>query len=152
MSIFSRLGAAVLVAGVVTAGGFAVAADDGGAGTRGTLGPGLVTVDLDIHHSRFSANRLQVQQGTVVRFVVHNGDPIGHELVVGDEDVHARHSQGVEAFHPPVPGEVSVPPSSDGVTFYDFETPGTIVFACHLPGHVAYGMVGQIDVVAAAQP
>ncbi len=35
------------------------------------------------------------------------------------------------------------------MTFYEFTEPGTIVYACHLPGHVAYGMEGTIEVVPA---
>jgi plastocyanin len=32
------------------------------------------------------------------------------------------------------------------VTFYRFEAPGTYEYACHLRGHLAYGMVGDIVV------
>ena len=35
------------------------------------------------------------------------------------------------------------------MTFYEFDEPGTVVYACHLPGHVAYGMTGIIEVVPA---
>ena len=49
-----------------------------------------------------------VQQGTTLRIVVDNGDPIGHELIVGPPEVHARHADGTEAAHRPVPGEVTV--------------------------------------------
>ena len=31
-------------------------------------------------------------------------------------------------------------------TTYLFDEPGTVVYACHLPVHVAYGMVGEIEV------
>jgi uncharacterized cupredoxin-like copper-binding protein len=60
--------------------------------------------------------------------------------------VHRRHEQGNEAAHPPVPGEVSVPPLDRGVTFYEFAQPGRYEFACHLPGHVAFGMRGWVIV------
>ena len=122
---------------------------DGAAGHDGALGPGTVTVELGIDQSRFSLKHLEVREGTLVRFVVRNDDPIDHELVVGDAAVHARHRDGSERRHPPVPGEVSVAPGTTGTTFYEFDEPGTVVFACHLPGHVAYGMTGQIEVVGA---
>lgn len=137
-------GAGLAVALFTTAAGFAVdaAASDGDA----ALGPGLVTVELDIHHSRFSVDRISVRPGTLVRFVVANGDPIAHELVVGDDDVHARHAVGGEAEHPPVPGEVSLAPGEVGVTAMQFDQPGTFRFACHLPGHLEYGMYGEVVV------
>jgi uncharacterized cupredoxin-like copper-binding protein len=113
-------------------------------------GPGDVTVDLRITHSHFSLAHLDVEAGTTVRFVVTNTDPIGHELIVGGPAVHERHERGHEASHPPVPGEVSVPPLATSETTYRFDAPGTVVFACHLPGHLAYGMRGEVDVHPAA--
>ncbi len=121
-----------------------------GAGTSDPpLGPGIVTVDVDIHYSRFSIGDLRVYEGTLVRFVVTNRDPIRHELIVGPDEVHAAHEQGHDAFHPPVPGEVSVDAGETGLTTYRFDDPGEVRFACHLPGHVAYGMEGTVTVVPA---
>lgn len=111
------------------------------------LGPGAVTVTMSIDHSRFSPERLTVRAGTLVRFVVENGDPIHHELIVGPPDVHARHATGTERFHPPVPGEVAVGPNGSGMTVYAFDEPGTVEFACHLPGHLEYGMRGTVEII-----
>jgi uncharacterized cupredoxin-like copper-binding protein len=145
MSWVRRIGVGLVVAVAVAGAGFAVDAADGGADP---LGPGTATVEISIQHSRFSVGHVEVEPGTLVQFEVRNDDPIDHELVVGDEEVHARHSSGSERRHPPVPGEVSVAPAATGSTFYVFDEPGTTVFACHLPGHVEYGMVGEIEVVA----
>jgi uncharacterized cupredoxin-like copper-binding protein len=41
-----------------------------------------------------------------------------------------------------------VAPDDRGLTFYRFTQPGPLMYACHLPGHFAYGMHGTIDVVA----
>jgi uncharacterized cupredoxin-like copper-binding protein len=139
---------ALVVAIATTAAGYALAATTAGAGDD-PLGPGEVTVTIDIEHSHFSVDHVRVHTGTLVRFVVRNHDPIPHELIVGDAAVHARHEHGTEATHPPRPGEVSVLPDDDGETFYRFDRPGTFVFACHLPGHYAYGMHGTIAVVGA---
>ena len=138
--------ALALVVGSATAlGGYAVSAD---AHTRVVppLGPGLVTVDIGIHYSKFSISTLHVQKGTLVRFLVHNTDPIHHEFIVGDASVHRQHERGTESSHPPVPGEVSVNPDDTGETFYRFDTLGRFLFACHLPGHLAYGMSGYVIV------
>jgi uncharacterized cupredoxin-like copper-binding protein len=116
------------------------------AGAQPPLGPGLVTVDLDIRYSEFALDTVHVRPGTTVRFVLDNQDPINHEFVVGDAAVHARHQAGTERAHPPVPGEVSLPPHRAGVTFYEFSAPGEFEYACHLPGHLAYGMRGKVVV------
>lgn len=141
------MAAAAVVASVVGIAGYAL--DRDGAPPHGdVLGPGEVTVELGVEHSRFGFDRLEVRPGTTVRFEVRNTDPIAHELIIGDDAVHRRHATGTEAFHAPVPGEVSVGPHETGWTTYTFDEPGTVVFACHLPGHVAYGMVGDIVVTA----
>jgi uncharacterized cupredoxin-like copper-binding protein len=136
---------AVLVGAATALGGYAMNTD-AHAAPNSVLGPGLVTVDVGIHYSHFSISALHVQPGTVVRFLVHNDDPIHHEFIVGDAAVHLRHEAGTEASHPPVPGEVAVAPDDVGETFYRFDQPGRFEFACHLPGHLAYGMSGWVTV------
>jgi uncharacterized cupredoxin-like copper-binding protein len=111
------------------------------------LGPGVVRVEVSTHYSRFSVDDLRVYEGTLVRFVVHNDDPIHHELVAGGEDVHAAHAKGTDRLHPPVPGEVAVDPGETGYTAYLFDQPGTVAFACHLPRHFEFGMKGEVEVV-----
>ncbi len=141
-----RASLSLLVAAATAVGGYAMNAGAHAEGAPAALGPGLVTVDIGIHYSKFSLSTLHVRTGTVVRFLIHNDDPIHHEFIVGDAAVHARHEQGKEATHPPVPGEVSVAPTDVGETFYRFDRPGRLLFACHLPGHLAYGMRGWVVV------
>ncbi len=144
MRFLTRLGLAVGAAAVVTTSGYAVSA----AGTHvEPLGPGVVTVEVGIDRSAFDLASLRVRQGTLVQFVVRNDDPIDHELVIGGGEVHRLHANGSERRHPPVPGEVSVAPGDTSMTFYEFTEVGSVVYACHLPGHVAYGMIGEFEVV-----
>jgi uncharacterized cupredoxin-like copper-binding protein len=143
----ARLGLAVAAGALVAATGYAVEASGA---PRQTLGPGVVTVEVGIDQSRFDIGALRVEEGTLVEFVVQNDDPIDHELVVGDSEVHRRHADGSERRHPPVPGEVSVAPGDRAMTFYEFTEVGSIAYACHLPGHVAYGMQGTIEVIPAS--
>ena len=146
MNRVARVGLAIGAAALVASIGYAV---DAAGSEHEALGPGVVQVEVGIENSRFDLGPLRVQEGTLVEFVVQNDDPIDHELVVGDDEVHARHAEGTERRHPPVPGEVSVAPGDRALTFYEFTEPGTIVYACHLPGHFAYGMQGTIEVVPA---
>lgn len=141
-----RWAAALVVAIVATGTGYIVDGATSGADET-ALGPGIVTIEIGIEHSRFSIDDLTVRAGTLVRFVVTNDDPIAHELIVGGDDVHALHTAGTESFHPPVPGEVSVLPGETGLTFYGFDEARTFDFVCHLPRHAEYGMVGEIHVV-----
>ena len=136
------------------AGGVALALSLGAVGcnddpAEDALGPGTVTVEVELHHSRFRPAKLRVVEGTTVRFVVRNTDPIDHELIVGDDAVHRRHERGSEPFHEPKPGEVSVAPGDTAETTYRFSEPGTVEMACHLPRHLDHGMQGEVEVVAA---
>jgi uncharacterized cupredoxin-like copper-binding protein len=141
-----RVVAPLVVGGLVALGAHASGAEE----PAQILGPGFVTVELTIENSRFDVEHLRVHSGTTVAFVVHNEDFIHHELVVGDDAVHRAHASGTHERHPPVPGEVSLPPERTAMTVYTFASddgPGEVRFACHLPGHVAYGMEGVIEVV-----
>lgn len=148
MSVRLRLLVLLALFVTVVGVGYAFAATSSSADAA-VMGPGLVTVEVDIRYSEFGFDDLKVREGTTVQFVVINRDPINHEFVVGDAAVHARHERGSERAHPPVPGEVSVGALDTGITFYEFETAGEYRYACHLPGHVEYGMEGTITVVSA---
>jgi len=140
-----RMGYALLL--IAAVGSIAVVVGGRAAGDGETpLGPGLVTVELRVEHSRFVPDRVVVQPGTTVRFVIANDDPIDHEFIVGPQDVHDRHELGTEQRHPPVPGEVSIPAAGEASTVYTFDGAGSVLFACHLPGHFAYGMRGTVVV------
>jgi len=136
--------ASLVVGAAVTGGGYAAASSAGA--SSATRGPGTVTVVVTARDSRFTPDHIEVWEGTQVRFVVRNRDPIGHEMVVGSEEVHRRHRGGTEAAHPPVPGEVSLGPGQTGATVADLDHAGTYRVACHLPGHERYGMVGEVVV------
>jgi uncharacterized cupredoxin-like copper-binding protein len=108
-------------------------------------GPGERTVTITIHHSAFAPAFLRTIPGETVRFVVRNTDPIDHEFIIGDEAVQDAHESGTEAYHPPRPGEITVPAGETVETTYTFGDE-RLIFGCHIPGHYAYGMRGLIEV------
>jgi len=146
MRHLARAALAIALATATGLAGYAVA-DAEHAGASTVLGPGLVTVTVNIRYSHFSMSTLKVHAGSTVRFLIRNGDPITHEFIVGDAAVHYRHEHGTHPAHPPVPGEVTVSAGQLGETFFRFDQPGRWLFACHLPGHFAYGMHGWVEVV-----
>jgi uncharacterized cupredoxin-like copper-binding protein len=150
MILRAVVGGSLLLASLAGA-GLALAADGDGAPREASdvLGPGPVTVEIGVDYSAFDVDRVRVRQGTEVTFVVVNSDPILHELIVGPDEVHRRHENGTEAEHPPRPGEVTVDPLTAASTTYAFDDVGPFEFACHLPGHLAYGMRGVVEVVPA---
>ena len=122
---------------------------------RAVAGPAPPLVQhVTIHWSRFHPSTFDFPAGTTVRFVIHNTDPIDHEFILGDAAVQRRHEQGRQRHHHgDVPGERSVPAGQEAATIYRFPTrlDGQVLeFACHLPGHYAYGMHGTVRVGARA--
>jgi uncharacterized cupredoxin-like copper-binding protein len=125
------------VAALTLAGGLTLLHAAAGQATR--------TVVVTMHHSRFQPEVVRVAPGATVRFLLRNTDPIDHEFILGDAAVQRRHEQGRQReHHGEVPGEVSVAAGSQAATTYTFGQggPASLTFACHLPGHYAYGMRG----------
>ena len=125
------------VAALTLAGGLTV--------LHGAAGQGTQTVVVTMHHSRFQPEVVRVAPGATVRFLLRNTDPIDHEFILGDEDVQRRHEQGGEReHHGEAPGVVSVAAGGEAATTFTFPRgePASLQFACHLPGHYAYGMRG----------
>jgi uncharacterized cupredoxin-like copper-binding protein len=107
---------------------------------------GEQTAHVNIHHSRFSPASFEFSAGSTVTFVIHNGDPIDHEFILGDGAVQRRHENGTEREHGRVPGEVTVPAGETRRTTYTFAEAGRLVIGCHLPGHFAYGMRAEVEI------
>ena len=129
------------------AGGLALAFGMAGMAAAWASGPdGPRTVEIPIRYSAFERTVVSVRAGEPVTFVLHNGDPIDHEWIVGDAGVHERHRTGTEPVHGSRPTEVTVPAGTIATTTVTFAQPGTYRYICHLPGHEAYGMVGTVKV------
>ena len=60
---------------------------------------GPTHVDIPIRYSHYERTEVIVRAGSAVTFVLHNGDPIDHEWIVGDAAVHERHRTGTEPVH-----------------------------------------------------
>jgi uncharacterized cupredoxin-like copper-binding protein len=137
-----RPGRLALVGGIALSFGLA------GVAAAWTYAPGHAPerIGITIHHSHYDPAMVTVPAGVPVTFVLRNDDPIDHEWIVGDAAVHARHRTGTEPVHGSRPTEVSIPAGSTRETTVRFDTPGSFLYICHLPGHEAYGMVGQVVV------
>jgi len=106
---------------------------------------GLRTVHVTIRWTRFHPSLFSFPDGTTVRFVIHNTDPIEHEFILGSKRVQDRVEHTAHLSHDgSVPGQITVPPGAVRRTTYTFGTPGTVLLGCHLPGHYAYGMRGSV--------
>jgi uncharacterized cupredoxin-like copper-binding protein len=117
-----------------------------------TGAPAVRTVAITIHYSQFSPVRLTVAAGETVRFTITNTDPIDHEFILGDQAVQDREEAGTDLVHDgSVPGMVSAPAGatvSTVVSFPKHPAERSLIYACHLPGHYAYGMRGVLTITS----
>ena len=119
----------------------------GSAALLGCGAPTSQTFEIGVHYSRFTPAAITVRAGVPVTITLRNDDPIDHEWIVGDEQLHEVHRVGTELIHGDRPTEVPLPALATRTTTVTFDTPGQFKFICHLPGHEAYGMVGSVTVV-----
>jgi uncharacterized cupredoxin-like copper-binding protein len=114
--------------------------------------PAARTVAVTIHYSHFSPAHLSVAAGETVRFTITNADPIDHEFILGDQSVQDREEAGTDRIHDgSMPGMVSAPAGTTVatvVTFPRHPARPSLIYACHLPGHYAYGMRGALQVTS----
>ena len=142
MTVHRRPGRLALVGGIALSLGLA------GMAAAWPHAPGRAPVDVEIgiHYSHYQRSLVTVPAGVRVTVVLHNDDPIDHEWIVGDAALHERHRAGTEPVHDSRPTEVTIPAGTTRATTITFNTPGTYLYICHLPGHEAYGMVGTLVV------
>jgi uncharacterized cupredoxin-like copper-binding protein len=130
------------------AGGIALSVGLAGIAAAWTAVPGYGPdrTEIAIRYSHYTPAAITVRAGTALTVILRNDDPIDHEWIVGDAAVHEHHRTGTEPVHASRPTEVSIPAGSTRETTVRFDTPGTYLYICHLPGHEAYGMVGTLVV------
>lgn len=98
---------------------------------------------------QFQPERLRVKQGETLRLVFRNSGALVHEWVLGTAQEIARHAELMRRFpnmEHDEPHMVHVPPGQERELVWQFNRPGTFVFACLLPGHFEAGMKGTVEV------
>lgn len=112
----------------------------------GCTARGATTIEIQMRYSRFEPAQVTVPAGVPVTFVLRNDDPIDHEWIVGDAELHEIHRVGTH-LHGDLPTEVFVPALESRRTTVTFDEAGPLRFVCHLPQHEAYGMIGVVTVL-----
>jgi uncharacterized cupredoxin-like copper-binding protein len=98
---------------------------------------------------RFTPADLTVARGDTVKFVVHNGGKLLHEMVIGtpaDLKEHAAMMQKFPEMEHADSNMAHVKPGRNGEIVWQFTQAGEYQFACLIPGHFEAGMVGKVTV------
>jgi uncharacterized cupredoxin-like copper-binding protein len=115
----------------------------------------------------FDPTPLVLVPGETIRLTVFSAGMTSHELVLGDRAVQDAWALADAAATPPAPfttaPPASVAPGTGGVRLLlpsgqsatvDYTVPesGELFLLCHLPGHIAKGMIGRVELRAASGP
>jgi uncharacterized cupredoxin-like copper-binding protein len=123
-------------------------------GIAGDAGRAKRRIDVGMSDTmRFMPGRITVKLGETVRFVVRNNGKVLHEFVIGTPTENAEHAALMMKFpdmQHDEPYMAHVPPGETGQIVWTFNRAGQFEFACLIAGHYQAGMVGTIEVVAAA--
>lgn len=98
---------------------------------------------------RFTPDRVTVKAGETVRFFLKNIGRVSHEFVIGPMDElreHAEMMRRMPKMKHEEPNQITLAPRQIGGVVWQFDRPGTVDFACLIPGHFEAGMVGKVQV------
>ena len=107
-----------------------------------------VSVRMD-DQMRFTPNRIDVQAGETIRFVVHNDGRATHEMVIGDEaeiQAHAKVMQQGDEHSHGSGAAINLAAGQRGELVVKFDQARHLQMACLVPGHYEAGMRGVINV------
>jgi uncharacterized cupredoxin-like copper-binding protein len=121
---------------------------------RRSIPPGTDrTIELSMQGMHFVPDRIEVRLGEQIAFVVTNPNDIAHEVYIGtvaDQEAHRMMHQAVpSADQAQVPHGgygIYLAPHETAVVSYHFDTAGTFMLGCHLPGHWEAGMKAIVTV------
>ena len=107
-----------------------------------------VRIDMT-DNMRFTPAEVTVKRGQTVKFVVHNGGKVLHEMVLGTTQALKEHAELMKKFPEMEHADANmahVKPGQAGEIVWQFTKAGDFQFACLQPGHYEAGMVGRVVV------
>lgn len=98
---------------------------------------------------RFTPDSFQARTGETVRFFIRNKGKLKHEMVIGPMEAlkaHAEMMRSMPDMQHAEPNMLTLRPGQRGALVWQFGPPGTVDFACLVPGHMEAGMVATVRV------
>jgi uncharacterized cupredoxin-like copper-binding protein len=108
------------------------------------------TIRIDMSDNmRFTPADVTAKRGETIKFVVHNGGKVLHEMVLGTTKAIKEHAELMKKFPEMEHADANmahVRPGVNGEMVWQFTRAGEFQFACLQPGHYEAGMVGKVTV------
>lgn len=93
--------------------------------------------------------RLTFAKGEQIRFLLINAGDFTHEFMLASMAENDKHATLMEKYPDMVHDDVNgrtLKPNTRGELLWKFSKSGTFQFACLIPGHREYGMLGSVTV------
>jgi uncharacterized cupredoxin-like copper-binding protein len=119
------------------------------AGAPGNPNKPARTVTVLMREMQFEPSRIEVRKGEQIRFVLRNVGTEGHEFVLATPDENRKHEEAMKKspnMEHDDPNAKRVAVSRTAELLWAFTKPGEFEFACLIPDHREYGMLGTVVV------
>ena len=107
------------------------------------------TIEVDMSEMAFTPSRIEVNRGEQIRFLVRNVGKEDHEFLLASPADNLKHAEAMKK-HPHMehndPNGARLAPKASAEIIWKFTKAGTFEYACLIPDHRDYGMIGQITV------
>ena len=107
------------------------------------------TIKVLMREMQFEPSRIEVRRGEQIRFLLQNVGTESHEFVLATVEENRKHEEVMKKFpnmEHDDPNAKRVPRSGTAELLWAFTKPGEFEFACLIPDHREYGMVGTVVV------
>ena len=97
----------------------------------------------------FIPNKVEVQKGQQVKFVIRNDGALDHEFVLATTADNLKHEQLMKKYPDMVhddPNAKRIAPGKVDNIVWKFTKAGTFEYSCLIPGHREAGMIGTVVV------
>ena len=113
------------------------------------------TIEVIARDIEFSTDKIQVNPGETVRFLIRNEGELEHDFTIGDADTQAAHRAEMQAMMSGVSdghahnhqaqNAVMVAPGETTELVWTFGEGESLEFGCNVPGHFEAGMRGRFE-------
>jgi uncharacterized cupredoxin-like copper-binding protein len=123
--------------------------DSFSAGEPGDASKPSRTIEIEMSEMKFSPPQIEVKRGEQIRFVIRNEGTEDHEFLLATTKENLAHAE-VMKKHPHMehddPNGVRLSPYQSAELVWKFTKAGTFEYACLIPKHRDYGMLGHVVV------
>lgn len=107
------------------------------------------TIEIEMSEMAFTPFRIEVKRGEQVRFVIRNAGTEDHEFLLATTKDNLKHA-AVMKKHPHMehddPNGVRLAAHKSAELVWKFTKAGSFEYACLIPDHREFGMVGHVVV------